>query len=109
MEFYNYNAYYSSFYVIWSMAIQNDWYLFMDAGVKATGTSWAEIYFILIVITFDLFVLNIITAFVLQAYQAQSKGRLYVTGDVVEGETSLAGLRKCEVEEVLPERFYRVF
>merc|ERR1719219_593911 len=66
-------------------------------------------YFVLVVVSFEIFVINIVSAFILRAHQSISNSRLFVTGDLVEGKTRDGEWIDCEIEDVLPAGEYQVF
>jgi len=108
---FNYDAYYSSIMVIWTLMIQNDWYVVMNAGeLLYEGNSlFVKWYFILVVLSFEIFVTNIVAAFILRAHQSISTSRQFVTGDLVQGKTYEGDWCDCEIEEVLPGDEYQVY
>jgi len=70
-ESFNFNDFGSGMVVLFNILILNDWYSFMDCYVALTGTRLTRIYFFLFWIVAVVYMLNLVVAFILEAFIAQ--------------------------------------
>ena len=80
LDYYAYNFYdfASALVLLWNIMVVNNWYVFLDAFSRATGTKWAQLYFICwwlisVIITLNLFISLVIEVFLTrwEAYQGR--------------------------------------
>jgi len=107
--FFNFETYYKSFFTLWTMIIQNNWFVIMDAAKDRHGYK-VRFFFYFIVVFFDLFVMNVITAFIIDAHTALSDDKpSYSVHEDVEGKIEeLDKWFDCTIEEILPHAKYKV-
>lgn len=64
----NFNSISTAFLLLFDLMVVNDWHRFCNNYVIQTGTKWARLYFIAFHLTCVILILNIFTAFVIEAF-----------------------------------------
>lgn len=77
---FNYNDYASAMITSFNLCLVNNWFVFMDAYVAATGTGWTRSFFISFWAVAVAFTLNVLVAFFVEAFvnqmeKAQARNR----------------------------------
>mmetsp|Transcript_45551 Transcript_45551/g.85054 ORF Transcript_45551/g.85054 Transcript_45551/m.85054 type:complete len:581 (+) Transcript_45551:116-1858(+) len=70
-EAFNFNDFAGGMVLLFNILILNDWYTFMDCYVVLSGTRWARVYFFAFWLVVVLYMLNLVVAFILEAFVAQ--------------------------------------
>nr|ATG70803.1 ATCCH1 fatty acid oxygenation upregulated 2 [Juniperus scopulorum] len=70
---FNFNDYPSGMVTLFNLMVMGNWQIWMESYVKLTGTSWTLIYFISYYVITVLLLVNLVVAFVLEAFFAQSE------------------------------------
>eukprot|EP01012_Entosiphon_sulcatum_P001211 TRINITY_DN10224_c0_g1_i1.p1 TRINITY_DN10224_c0_g1~~TRINITY_DN10224_c0_g1_i1.p1 ORF type:complete len:774 (-),score=109.12 TRINITY_DN10224_c0_g1_i1:87-2408(-) len=66
----NFNDFGSSLVVLFDLLVVNNWQLFMDAGVRVTGTRWARLYFVVFYMLAVWVIANLFVAFTIETFTA---------------------------------------
>ncbi|XP_071700865.1 two pore calcium channel protein 1A [Rutidosis leptorrhynchoides] len=86
---FNFNDYPNGMVTLFNLLVLGNWQAWMQAYAVLTGTSWAYVYFITFYLVTILFLLNLIVAFVLEAFFAE----LELESPEEESEKKEAGAR----------------
>ncbi|CAL4955168.1 unnamed protein product [Urochloa decumbens] len=68
---FNFNDYPSGMVTLFNLLVMGNWQIWMESYVHLTGTSWSLVYFISFYLISGLLLLNLIVAFVLEAFFAE--------------------------------------
>ena len=94
---YNFHDFAATLVLLWNIMVVNNWFIFLDAFSRATGTRFAQIYFILwwlvsVIVTLNLFISLVIEVFVTrwEAYQGKKGAESGEEGYRPRGSTSVS-------------------
>ncbi|XP_019194318.1 PREDICTED: two pore calcium channel protein 1A-like [Ipomoea nil] len=68
---FNFNDYPNGMVTLFNLLVMGNWQLWMQSYKELTGTSWSYVYFISFYVITVLWLLNLIVAFVLEAFQTE--------------------------------------
>lgn len=71
--FFNFNDYPSGMVTLFNLMVMGNWQIWMESYVQITGTSWALLYFISFYVITVLLLVNLVVAFVLEAFFAETE------------------------------------
>lgn len=71
--FFNFNDYPSGMVTLFNLLVMGNWQIWMEGYVQITGTSWALLYFISFYVITVLLLVNLVVAFVLEAFFAETE------------------------------------
>ncbi len=94
---YNFHDFAATLVLLWNIMVVNNWYIFLDAFSRATGTRFSQLYFILwwlvsVIVTLNLFISLVIEVFVTrwEAYQGRKEAGSGEEGYRARGSTSVS-------------------
>lgn len=70
---FNFNDYPSGMVTLFNLLVMGNWQIWMEGYVQITGTSWALLYFISFYVITVLLLVNLVVAFVLEAFFAETE------------------------------------
>lgn len=81
---FNFNDYPSGMVTLFNILVMGNWQVWMQSYKELTGTAWTYVYFVSFYLISVLWLLNLIVAFVLEAFQAEMD--LEASASSVDGE-----------------------
>ncbi|CAN4103325.1 unnamed protein product [Withania somnifera] len=92
---FNFNDYPSGMVTLFNILVMGNWQVWMQSYKELTGTAWTYVYFVSFYLISVLWLLNLIVAFVLEAFQAEMD--LEASASSVDGENKESSERRRNV------------
>ncbi|KAL3364046.1 hypothetical protein AABB24_013004 [Solanum stoloniferum] len=92
---FNFNDYPSGMVTVFNILVMGNWQVWMQSYKELTGTAWTYVYFVSFYLISVLWLLNLIVAFVLEAFQAEMD--LEAAANCVDGDDKESSVRRRNV------------